>query len=81
MVILAPFSPKQVKRINAYQHSGAFHELTCPTPHKNRTLVARTQGLYCPSCNYLQDWVPEFVDNDRWLKRVNPEGLDGDAAQ
>lgn len=68
----APFSPAQVKRINAYQVAGAFHELTCPKPHKNRTLIARVEGLFCPSCTYSQTYCPDFVDSPRWERRADP---------
>ncbi len=66
----APFTPEQVRRIDAYQRSGVFQELTCPTPHAERTLVVRVPGLFCPSCNYMQDWAPDFCDDPRWLRRV-----------
>lgn len=66
----APFSPEQVRYLNAYQASGAFHPFTCPRPHKNRTLIAQVTGWVCPSCDYTQDWAHKFMADPRWERRL-----------
>lgn len=71
--MIAPFSPDQVRWINAYQDSGAFHPLTCLKPHRDRNLIAQTDGLICPNhpqCDYIQTWVPDFACDPRWEQRV-----------
>lgn len=72
-VVKAPFSPDQVRWINAYQRSGAFQPLTCPNLHKSRILAAEPEGMVCtkrPRCSYTQSWVPAFVVDPRWERRT-----------
>lgn len=81
----APFDADQVRWLNAYQRGGAFHPFTCPERHigKERVLVAHTEGWFCPSCTYTQDWAHTFMADPRWLRRVGeqPGGVDGDATE
>lgn len=67
------FTEEEVKSINEYQRSGAFHPFTCGG---NRTdekhldgegiLVATSDGLICPYCDYRQDWVHSWMKNNIW---------------
>ena len=65
--IPAPFTAEQVASINGYQKSGVFHEFTCGKDHDgDRALRATVDGLECPTCDYRQFWVHEFMANGLW---------------
>lgn len=69
MIIVAPFTPKQVEHLNAWQKAGRFHPFTCGSG--NRTdknhldgegvLVATEAGWHCPYCDYKQNWCHDFM--------------------
>lgn len=70
--VFAPFTPGQVESINNFQNEGRFHEFTCPSSDDHtlgRVLVATEEGLQCPSCDYRQFWVHEFMANGQWQER------------
>ncbi len=63
---------EQIESFNEYQESGVFHPFTCGTKelHKHSddedVLVAESEGLYCPSCNYRQDWAHSWMLDGSW---------------
>lgn len=65
MTIEAPFTPEQVRALNAYQHSQRHHPFTCINRHDSeaeRILVADSDGWHCPTCDYRQTWAhPSMV--------------------
>ena len=70
-MIRAPFSPKQVQCLNAFQRSGVFHPFTCGNPHGGeRVLIARVPGWQCPArdCDYRQGWAYDFMADETWLR-------------
>lgn len=66
-IIHAPFTPEQVKRLNIFQQSGAFHPFTCQhrdTHPADAVLIAATHGWYCLHCDYAQTWAHAFMLNE-----------------
>lgn len=70
---MAIFTPEQVKSLNDYQHSGAFHPFTCGgdrTDEKHLDgeglLVATEDGWVCPYCPYQQNWAHQGMLDDSW---------------
>jgi uncharacterized radical SAM superfamily Fe-S cluster-containing enzyme len=73
MTVKAKFTQKQVDNINRYQREGRFHPFTCGSG--NRTdekhldgegiLVATEDGLHCPYCDYRQNWVHDFMADEK----------------
>ena len=69
-IIQAPFTEEQVQAINQYQQEGQFHPFTCGSGkrtdenHKygEGILVATTEGLKCPFCDYKQNWAYDFTE-------------------
>ena len=58
-------TPQQIERFNRMQHAGAVHPYTCPQSHGeeiNRILVATPLGLMCPTCDYIQQGIPDLPD-------------------
>lgn len=52
------FTDDQCDSFNAYQAAGIMHPFTCGNNHDGeRELVARADGLFCPTCDYVQDWA------------------------
>lgn len=77
--IYAPFSPEQVKALNAWQASAAVHPFTCPGVHTSRgevRLSATPGGWVClQGCGYTQEWAHGFMTEpetlahfEQWLK-------------
>ena len=65
----APFTKEQAESINGYQQAGVFHEFTCGSENCREALVATDGGgLYCPQCDYTQNWVHDWMANDVWRK-------------
>lgn len=73
MWLTAPFDADTVDRLNRAQ-AGAVpsphHPLICPRARDGRhalaggyvgVLVAQRRGLVCPSCGYVQGWLPAAV--------------------
>ena len=69
-VLMAPFSPDEVQRLNEWQTQTnpglKGHPFTCPnrydTPHRQAggdlgILIATEDGWVCPDCDYTQDWA------------------------
>ncbi len=77
--IYAPFTSEQVKGLNEYQVSGAFHEFTCGNPkhpkHGRKTklkiLVAHETGWICPGCGYRQYSAWEDQANGKMVNAMN----------
>ena len=67
-VIFAPFTKDQVESLNAYQISGIFHPFTCGSDkHKHQQdLIALTEGMYCPNCEYFQNWIHDWMADWTW---------------
>lgn len=61
MKITAPWTDKQVKALNRFQHAGFVHPFTCPHDHANRELVATPEGWVCLTCGYRQDWAHDYM--------------------
>lgn len=65
--IFAPFTDEQVKGLNEYQHSGAFHEFNCGNENhpkgEDKILIATNEGWICPNCGYKQKWAWEAMAN------------------
>lgn len=55
----APWTPTQVRAIEAWQAAGTVHPLTCIT-HSDHPMTVRSAGLYCEKCGYEQTWVPRM---------------------
>lgn len=75
----APFSQREVTLINITQRSGLIHPFTCngtdnrnDEKHKDKgsILVATIDGLKCPSCDYVQDWVYEDMVKEDIIERI-----------
>lgn len=63
------WTDEQVRHINEFQRSGAFHPFTCNCPHpeRNDRLTAYPDGLRCGHCSYHQTWVHDFMaDGGVW---------------
>jgi hypothetical protein len=61
----APWTDGQVKALNEWQTSSAFHPFTCPGDFahcKNqRELIATRQGWVCACGQYKQTWAHDFM--------------------
>ena len=67
MKVKAPFTDDQVRSINAYQKSGAFHPFTCGTEGCQGILRATREGMVCDTCRqWTQDWVHDFMADWSW---------------
>ena len=56
--------------IDKFQNVATFHPLTCGVNSQHENLVPRmtTSGicvLVCPTCGYVQDYIPEFIFKDK----------------
>ncbi len=58
------FSIEEVREINEYQKSREYHPLTCG--NCSAVLIATTEGLRCPGCDYLQTWAHDWIKNGGW---------------
>jgi len=66
-----PFTLAEVQSFNEYQKAGIMHEYTCGKRDdhvENSVLFAKEDGLFCPTCDYRQDNVLEWLMNDEWKK-------------
>lgn len=72
--IKSPFTDEQVKALNEYQHSGAFHEFTCGSlihpMGKDNLLIATNNGWKCPNCDYTQDWAWSAMANGSMISSM-----------
>lgn len=69
MIVEAPWTMEEVKRLNAIQNDRRYHPFTCASG--NRTdknhldgegvLLATTTGWVCPYCEYTQNWAHDFM--------------------
>ncbi len=58
-MINAPFTPDQVKALEAYQANSLFHPYTCWCGEK---LEPHKAGLYCPlEKKVVQTWAMDFT--------------------
>jgi len=63
--LITPFTDDQVRSINTFQESGAFHPFTCPKC--GSTLKATTVGINCYVCGkWFQTWVHVFMADWSW---------------
>ena len=62
----APFTPEQVKSLNAYQVSGVGHPFTCE--HDGRVLRATEDCWVCDYCGRRQYWAHSFMSDGSWRK-------------
>lgn len=63
------FTDEQVAKLTGWQECELTHSLTCPNgPHGFHDddgtplpddLFAHSNGLFCPHCDYRQDWAPD----------------------
>jgi len=53
-LIHAPFDDEQVEVMARYQKEGRFHPYTCCN---HQTMVMTHDGLKCPKCGVVQNWV------------------------
>lgn len=62
---VSPWTDEEVDSINAWQESNAVHPFTCPCDHPETddhvSLVATEASLFCPECDYEQNWVHGFM--------------------
>jgi hypothetical protein len=65
-----PFTSDQVESFNAFQKSWVFHPFTCGNREHggDDILVARENGLYCPTCDYRQDWMHRWMGDGTWKR-------------
>lgn len=70
MTELKPMSNDQkIEAINYWQDKAYVHPLTCGNDSNHAELRGRIETqddgvevvLYCPDCDYTQEWVPEVV--------------------
>jgi hypothetical protein len=80
--ITAPFTPAQVKALNAFQRSGKIHPFTCGGNRSDQAhreyaarhredmgqLIATEDGWRCPVCDYEQNWA------HAWMAQPLPNG-------
>lgn len=68
--ITAPFTPDQVRNINAYQQRNDVHPFTCPNHHGESEVIleATSKGFACPrkNCVYTQNWAHAMMAADKW---------------
>lgn len=73
--VYAPFDSLQIASINNYQMAGFVHPFTCANRDVGHdldsVLEARTEGMVCAHCSYVQDWVWEHMADSSWEK-LNP---------
>lgn len=50
----APFSEADVAKVEAYQTGHVFHPYTCCD---HQTMQMTCDGLKCPKCGVVQDWI------------------------
>lgn len=82
--IHAPWDEETVRRLNAYQASGAGHPYTCDRTHSSdpeAVLVATPGGWACPHCNYEQGWAWDAMASPRLRLIPEPTWAPGDDVQ
>lgn len=54
-----------IEKVNLWQSAGFVHPLTCGKNSSHLNLVPEERNdkvvLACPNCNYVQDWIPDYV--------------------
>lgn len=69
---MSVFTADEVKSLNEYQHSGAFHPFTCGSDvrldHEDGEglLVATEDGWICSYCDYTQRWAHPWMKDGSW---------------
>jgi hypothetical protein len=62
----------QCQSFNAFQLEGMFHPFTCGNDHGgDRDLIAESNGLHCPNCDYHQDWAHSWMLDWSWKHTVD----------
>jgi hypothetical protein len=72
----APFTLEEVNSFNEFQECGLMHPFTCGLRGNhaeglNDILVAREDGLHCPTCEYIQNWAHEWMMDGKWSRAVD----------
>lgn len=64
----APWTAEQVASLEAFQQCPHLHPLTCPNRDDHPVingekglLEVTAAGLQCGYCDYVQNWVPDFI--------------------
>ncbi|HMJ83791.1 MAG TPA: hypothetical protein VK504_11520 [Vicinamibacterales bacterium] len=60
-LVHAPFTPHQVRALNAWQQLGHVQPFTCDNDGCRADLVATVRGWICPFDDYTQDWAHSFM--------------------
>lgn len=65
-----PFTTEEIQSFNEYQKVGIMHPYTCGNrEHSGDDLLfAKEDGLYCPTCEYKQDNVLQWLIDNEWKK-------------
>lgn len=73
-MIVAPWTPEQVKLLNEFQATSWMHPFTCgfrdEHPSDAGILIAREDGWHCPvpTCGYTQNWaLLSMIRRECWL--------------
>ncbi len=53
----APYSQDEIDLVNWYQTDSPYHPYTCSWNHATATMQMTKDGLVCPSCKLVQNWV------------------------
>lgn len=58
-MMYAPWSPEQIKTLEAWQRNKDLHPYTCGNGLHSITqvLIPTVDGWVCPSCDYTQNWA------------------------
>jgi hypothetical protein len=77
MIILAPWTDKQVAALNRFQSYGLVHPFTCPghDGDGDRTLLATNAGWVCRHCSYTQNWAHDLCSEQAMIRRAIYEGV------
>ncbi len=53
----APFSAHESFLARCYQQDGRYHPYRCDHGHESVPMNAEINGLKCPKCGIVQDWI------------------------
>lgn len=78
-ITLDSFSEDQIKALERFQ-KGPFHPFThCCSDGVSRILVPKENGLHCPCGNYKQNWVHDFMVDEKFIIDMEDEFKNFDA--
>lgn len=77
--IKPPFSKLEVLSLKLFQTRSSLKPFTCKS-HSDFVLNASPDGLSCAECDYVKNWVWDFMINWQWIEfsRAIDSFLDGD---